>query len=543
MLHLHEIIPGEGYIYVSLTGDIYMVGLLIAESGTTTFVCAIITSGMEGTSVRHILGGTMNYLSFAFLGFFTGFVVIYYLLPAKYRYIAIFLGSYIFYGFGHPKMLLTLVGLTLISYIGGLLLEKNHSKNVFAISLLLEIVVLVVFKYTGFLLQNYNSLVERIHPALKLNMEWNILLPVGLSFIVFQTCAYLSDVYRGKFKAERNLIRYAAYAAFFPTVLSGPIQKARVLIPQIKEPRNFDVEQALKGTILFVWGVFEKVLVANNLNVIVTRILDEYSNHTSMELLIAACCFSFYIYADFSSYSDMSRGIAKLLNIDVGRNFSNPYVSRTTAEFWNRWHMSLNEWFIENVYIPLGGNRKGKVRKYINILIVFFISGLWHGAQWHYVIWGILNGVFVVIGQMIAPVKKKIYKVINVSEETESIVFIKQFIVFGLITMTWMFFHAGIRDALGICKRIMLFDFVSVFHPDLMNISGTAVETFATTAFTIFFCRVQLARQNEASAYARYMNQPFLIQCFIVAILICICIFGACNTNANVDAAFLYFQF
>ena len=485
----------------------------------------------------------MNYLSVLFLGFLLVFAVIYYLTPAKYRYIALFLGSYIFYGSGHPEMLITLIGLTIISYFGGLAIEKKHSRLAYVVSFCLEIAVLVVFKYTNFILFNYNALADMFNPEMRLNVEWNILLPVGLSFIVFQTCAYLSDVYRGKIEAEKNIIRYASYAAFFPTVLSGPIQKARILLPQIRKPREFDFEQAQKGTLLFVWGAFEKILVANNLNIIVNRILGDYSNHSSMELLVAACCFSLYIYADFNSYSDMARGVAKLLNIDVGRNFKNPYISKTTAEFWNRWHVSLNDWFIENVYIPLGGNRKGTVRKYINVLIVFLISGLWHGAQWHFVIWGLLNGILVVAGQIVLPFKKKIYKRINVSEEAESIVFIRQLIVFLLITMTWMFFNSEAADAFGICKGIVLFDFVSIFDPSLLEISGSAVTTFITGIVTMIFILVQRARQNEAVEYIRYRNQPFLIQCLIVAILILICVFGACDTDAFVDAAFLYFQF
>lgn len=485
----------------------------------------------------------MNYLSLNFLGFLLGFTAVYYLLPSRYRYIAVFLGSYFFYGSGHPGMLLTLAVLTLISYAGGLLIERKPSRIAYAVPFGLEIAVLVVFKYTGFILNNYNFLADRIAPAMRIDAEWNIVLPVGLSFIVFQTCAYLSDVYRGKIKAEKNIIRYAAYAAFFPTVLSGPIQKARILIPQLKDPGKFDFEQAQKGTILFVWGAFEKILVANNLNIIVTKILDDYTNHSSMELFIAACCFSLYIYADFSSYSDMARGVAKLLNIDVGRNFINPYVSKTTSEFWNRWHVSLNDWFIANVYIPLGGNRKGTVRKYINVLVVFLISGLWHGAEWHFVIWGLLNGLLVVAGQMIAPHKKKIYRSLKVSEDVESIVFLKRFIVFGFITTTWMFFHTGVMDALRICRRILFFDFVSIFNPNLLNISGTATATFVTAVVTVLFCLIQSARQKETSMYVRYKNQPFLIQCLIVSVLICICIFGACNTDGNVDSAFLYFQF
>ena len=485
----------------------------------------------------------MNYLSLTFLLFLVLFFATYYAVPSRFRYIVLFIGSYIFYGSSHPTMLITLIGLTIVSYFGALAIEQSHSKLAYVTSFALEITILVAFKYTTFIIHNCNLILSILHTGLLIDTEWNIMLPVGLSFIVFQTCAYLSDVYHKKISAEKNPIRYAAYASFFPTVLSGPIQKGRILLPQIKQAKNFEFEEAQKGTILFAWGAFEKILVANNLNLIVTRIIDDYLNHSSMEILIGACCFSLYIYADFNSYSDMARGISKLFNIDIGRNFNNPYTSASTGEFWNRWHVSLNEWFIENVYIPLGGNRKGTLRKYINTLVVFLISGLWHGSQWHFVIWGLFNGFLVIIGQMLRPIKRKIYESIQISEEVESIVFMKRFIVFGLITMTWMFFHSGILDAIRICKRILLFDFVSIFNPELLNISGTSVTTFITAIVTFLFCVIQNIRQNESKAYQKYKAQPFIFQCMLISIIICVCIFGACNTDSFIDKSFLYFQF
>lgn len=326
-------------------------------------------------------------------------------------------------------------------------------------------------------------------------------------------------------------------------MLSGPIQKARILIPQISNPAKFDYDQAQKGVLLFVWGIFEKIMVANQLMNISTTVIGDYLNRSSAEILIAAISFSLYIYADFSSYSDMARGISKIRGIDIGRNFMNPYLSKTTSEFWTRWHVSLNEWFVENVYIPLGGNRKGSIRKYINMLIVFVISGLWHGANWHFVAWGAINGIFAVIGQIAAPVKKKLYAKLNIDENVESIVLIKRMIVFFLITLTWVFFTTGIKDSLIICKKIVLFDFVSIFDSDLLNIGGTAVVTFVTIIATAFFGIVQCSRQNEASSYSKYKRQPFMIQCLIVAVIICVCIFVVCNTDANVDTQFSYFQF
>lgn len=486
----------------------------------------------------------MNYLTLSFLGFLVCFLVIYYLIPTRYRYLVILVGSYVFYGLGHLQMLVTLVGLTVVSYCGGLVIEKRKSKVAYGVAFAIEVLVLLAFKYLNFIVATINTIQNILGIGSILAVEWNnVLLPVGLSFIVFQTCSYLSEVYHGKVSVEKNFLRYAAFAAFFPTILSGPIQKARNLLPQIKNPKAFDYEQAQKGTILFIWGAFEKVLVANNLNVIVTRVLNDYMNYSSMELLIGACCFSVYIYADFSAYSDMARGVAKLLGIDVGRNFNNPYRSKSTSEFWNRWHTSLNEWFIENLYIPLGGNRRGTVRKYLNVLIVFLVSGLWHGAQWHFAIWGLFNGSLVVMGQMLKPIKARIYKKINVSETTESIVFLKRLVVFGLITMTWMFFHSGVIDALRICKRIVLFDFVSIFDPELLNICGTSVMTFITAVVTSIFCVVQNCRRNESEVYAKFKKQPFVFQCMLIAIIICMCVFGACNVDGYIDSQFLYFQF
>lgn len=399
-----------------------------------------------------------------------------------------------------------------------------------------------MFKYTNFAVMNI-SYFANYFLGKNVEINWNILLPVGLSFMIFQACTYLSEVYRNQIDVEKNIIMYAAFVAFFPTVLSGPIQKAKVLLPQIKSPSEFDVQRGKKGTLLFVWGFFEKVMVANKLNLIYMSIIPDYSNRSSAEILIGAIAFSLYIYADFSSYSDMARGISMILGIDIGKNFNNPYLSQSTAEFWNRWHISLNEWFIENVYIPLGGNRKGITRKYINMLIVFLISGLWHGAHWHFVVWGVLNGVLAIIGLILKPARNYVYEKLNVDESVESIVAIKRIIVFYLITLTWIFFTSGIMDSIGIWKKILLFNYLSIFNSNLLNIAGTAVGTFVTMITTIIFCKIQIKRQHENLLYEKYEKQPFFMQSLIVAIAICICIFGASVTSANVNTQFLYFQF
>lgn len=350
-------------------------------------------------------------------------------------------------------MLLVLIVVTTISYIGGLVLEKYKQRSLYVFFFTLEILILAFFKYTLFLVEKINNASNILFSHQVLNINWNIALPIGLSFMIFQACTYLSDIYRNKMSVEKNVIKFAAFVAFFPTILSSPIQKSRLLLPQISTPKSFNYEDAKLGTLLFVWGAFEKIMVANKLSIIYNTIIPDYANRTSAELLLGTISFSLYIYADFSSYSDMARGVSKLLGIDIGKNFNNPYLSQSTAEFWNRWHISLNEWFIENVYIPLGGNRKGIIRRYINMIAVFFISGLWHGANWHFVLWGLINGLFAIIGLIVKPLKQKLYKLFNVNEKLESIVFIRRCIVFYLINLTWVFFTSSVYDMEKNCLR------------------------------------------------------------------------------------------
>ncbi len=486
----------------------------------------------------------MNYLSLIFFGFMPLFLALYYIVPQKYRYIVIVTGSYIFYGFADFRLLIVLMSVTVLTYIGGIFLQKKKTRAVYALFMILTILILLVFKYTNFTIRNINLLLAIFagETAYQLTSV-NLILPVGLSFIIFQACTYLGDVYRDKLNVEKNILRYAAFVAFFPTILSGPIQKARELLPQIKEPMPFDAETAKKGTILFIWGAFEKIMVANKLLVIVNRVFGDYESYNSVYYIIAAVCFSLYIYADFASYSDMARGIAMLMGIRVSKNFNNPYLSCSTAEFWNRWHMSLNAWFIENIYIPLGGNRKGVLRKYINTFIVFFISGLWHGAAYRYIVWGVVNGGLVITGQILKPLKSRIYSAIHVDEEVESIKYLRRIIVFIQITITWIFFNNGVSVSLIILKRIFLLSPINFFDQNLFSISGTLAATFTTAVAALLFVYIQLKRQNESMEYERYSRQPLLFQTAILGILICICVFGAYSTDATVNTQFIYFQF
>ena len=231
------------------------------------------------------------------------------------------------------------------------------------------------------------------------------------------------------------------------------------------------------------------------------------------------------------------------MHIDVGRNFINPYLSRSTSEFWNRWHVSLNDWFIENLYIPLGGNRKGKARKYLNVFLVFLISGLWHGASWHFVLWGIINGIIVIVGQILSPLKKSIYHKLGIDENLESIVLLKRTGVFLLISLKWIFFNMRTIHAIAIIQTLFDFDFISFFSPDLLTIAGSAVSTFNTAILTLCFIVVQCYRQEEAKTYSVFCSQPLFFQSLLLAFIVCLCIFGYFSTDSYIDTQFIYFQF
>lgn len=484
----------------------------------------------------------MSFFTLEFAVFLPAFLILYYICPAKYRYAVVFVGSLVFYAFEDLRLLAVLLGITTSTYIGGLLIGKYKKKPLMFLFGAINILTLAVFKYTNFAIENVNRVIAKTSSHAPINTV-EILVAIGISFIIFQSYTYLTDVYYGKKEAEKNFILYGAFVSFFPTILSGPIQKSRNLIPQLKAPKKLTADMAKAGTLLFVWGLAEKVLIANRISAIITPIFSAYTEYSAATLLAGCLLFSLYIYADFGSYSDMARGIALLLGIDIGKNFDNPYLSTSTSEFWNRWHMSLNSWFIDNVYIPLGGNRKGTFRKYLNIFIVFFISGLWHGASNHFIVWGVVNGLLVIFGRLIDPARKAAYKKLNIDEGLSSIVLMRRVIVYALISFTWIFFNNPYQDSVNIIKAIAKINFVDFFKQDFVNMCGATNATVIFVLFLLVFLFVQVKRQNESALFANYNKQPVLFQCIPLAILIVICIFVMLQTETYVNANFIYFQF
>ena len=371
--------------------------------------------------------------------------IIYWLLPNKYRWVLLLIASYYFYMSWNAKYVFLIFITTFTSYLCAILIEKNreHKKLILTITLLVCLGILFVFKYFNFFFESINYLLgNKLH-----SISLDLLLPVGISFYTFQTLSYCIDVYRGNIKAEKHFGYYATFVSFFPQLVAGPIERPDNLLPQLRKEKEFDYNKAVYGLKLMTVGFFKKIVVADNLAYYVDMVYNDLSYYQGFALVLAAFFFTIQIYCDFSGYSDIAKGSAKLLNIDLMDNFKTPYFSTTIKEFWSRWHISLSSWFKDYVYIPLGGNRCSKLRHYFNLLATFLVSGLWHGANITFVIWGGIHGLLQIL-EDIFHIKK--------NTKTYSFSwFIKVSLIFILMSITWVFFRASnLHDALYIFRHM-----------------------------------------------------------------------------------------
>ena len=344
----------------------------------------------------------MSFNSLRFLVFFPVVVLVYYIIPKRVKSFWLLLASYFFYGSWDARFLLLLLYVTAVTYGGGLLLAPSADgtgqkrgvgrKAVLTVTVILSLATLFFFKYFTFCSWVFNHLAETLHIRFCIPI-FDILLPVGISFFTFQAIGYIVDVYRGDIPAERNFLRYALFVSFFPQLVAGPIERSGNLLGQLEQPQRFDFDRAKDGLLQMLWGFFLKLVIADRIALFVDTVYGNVGKSQGMPLLIATVLFAFQLYCDFYGYSSIACGAAEILGIRLMENFKAPYFSRSVAELWQNWHISLTSWFRDYVYIPLGGNRKGKGRTLINKLIVFLLSGLWHGASFSFVVWGGLNAL------------------------------------------------------------------------------------------------------------------------------------------------------
>jgi D-alanyl-lipoteichoic acid acyltransferase DltB (MBOAT superfamily) len=336
----------------------------------------------------------MLFNSFEFLVFLPIVFLLYWFVfrPLKIQNLFILVASYVFYGWWDWRFLFLIALTSSFSFISGVLIEKYEGKRVWqkyvsAANIILNLGILGVFKYYNFFAENFEALFR----SFGIYVDWptlHFLLPVGISFYTFQALSYSIDVYQKKLPACRDAIAFFAYISFFPQLVAGPIERATNLLPQMLRSRTFDYASAVDGCRQILWGFFKKMIVADNCAYVVNTIWDTYSEQSPFMLLVGAIFFTFQIYGDFSGYSDIAIGTARLFGINLMRNFNFPYFSRDIAEFWRRWHISLTTWFRDYIYIPLGGSRCSKVKQFRNTMVIFLVSGFWHGANWTFVVWG-----------------------------------------------------------------------------------------------------------------------------------------------------------
>lgn len=402
----------------------------------------------------------MSFVSLEFAALYALTLPLFYLLSQSRRWMLVLVVSYIFYMSWKPEYILIIAFTTIFDYFVALGIygtgDRGRKKLLLCASILVNFGILFTFKYFNFFAGAYADLAARLDLP-PTSASFSLLLPIGVSFYTFQEVAYIIDVYRGEVKPERNLGIYATFVAFFPQLVAGPINRAKSLMPQFHKRIVFDPVAVTEGFRLMLWGVFKKVVIADRLALYVNQVYNQPQEHGALTLLAATFFFAFQIYCDFSGYSDIAIGTAKTLGFDLVTNFRQPYFSRSIKEFWQRWHISLSTWFKDYLYYPLGGNRVGPIRWRMNLLIVFLVSGLWHGANWTFIIWGALHGSYLVVETWMERFSHRFQGAWTSP--------LKIGITFSAVCFAWIFFRANtLHDAWYIVTHL----FQGPFQPGMV---------------------------------------------------------------------------
>ncbi|MBQ7284585.1 MAG: MBOAT family protein, partial [Oscillospiraceae bacterium] len=412
----------------------------------------------------------MLFNSVPFMIFLPIAAFLYYIVPQKLQRVYLLAVSYYVYACFDLRAVPFIVVATLSSFFAAKAIDSKTGKarkNALIACVVINVGLLCVFKYLNF----FASSVVAVANMFGANVQFggfSLIAVTGISFFTFQSVGYVADVYWGKIKAEKNLLNYSLFIAFFPHVLAGPISRGGSLLPQMQQPHSFDYSGVKNGLQLMAIGFFKKIAVADVLAMFIGAVFNDLESYSALMLIFTACAYSIQLYADFSGYSDIARGCAKVLGFDIVDNFSTPFLSTSFKEFWNRWHISLSSWFGSYVYIPLGGNRKGEMRKYINIAIIFLLSGLWHGSAWTFIIWGALHAIYRVGEEVLRKFSK------NPTEKPTGIKYwFKVAVVFGLFTFSMIFFRANtVGDAFYYVTHLVGNFSPSVFMDDVFRAVG-----------------------------------------------------------------------
>lgn len=487
-------------------------------------------------------------------------VFIYYLIPKKIRYIWLLGVSYYFYMQWNPLYISLLFLCTLITYIGGLILEKlknseadtiekirKRKKLCFILCIVANLGILGFFKYASFAVSILNRTLSYIGAG-PVSWEADILLPVGISFYTLQALGYLIDVYRGDIYAERNFIRYALFVSFFPQLVAGPIERSKNLLVQLHESHPFDYENMRKGLMLILYGLFLKMVIADRAAVIVDTVYGNSSGYPGFYIAVATVLFAIQIYCDFYGYSTIARGSALLMGITLMDNFQAPYFSKNVREFWRRWHISLSGWFRDYLYIPLGGSRKGMKRKEINRLFVFGVSGLWHGASLAFLLWGLMNGFYQVMEDFADQLWQKLQSLAGERMQMAARFSKRLFqtmLTFFLVTFAWLFFRSGglteslvmIRNLFGSFNWTILFD-GSMYE---LGVEREYMNVLLVSIFVLFV--IDYYKYRGKDVVEVFLRQGWWLRVSAIMMLIFSILLYGCYGEIYDTQQFIYFQF
>ena len=486
----------------------------------------------------------MNFTTFEFLIFLTLFFLVYFLIPKKWQKFVLLIFNFYYISFYKIEFLYFILGISSIFYLSGILLEKYRKKSILVLSIFCTSGILIYLKFFAYLLGKLH-----IQSIVLNSIASKLYLPLGISFYTLQGISYIVDIYKNKYQVEKNFIYFLLYMTFFPIFLQGPISRYEQLERQLITHHKFDYKQFCLGLQLALWGFFKKLVISNRLNMISNEIFDKNTEYTGIIMLLSGMCYALELYTDFSGAVDISRGIAQSMNINLIQNFNFPNSATSIKDFWSRWHISLSTWLRDYIYIPLGGNRKGTFRKYINITITFFVSGLWHGVGFKFIIWGLLHAFYQILADLIANTLNKIKETLKykkalslISDNNNLEILISKFTTFILVSIAWIFFRASNwKTAYTMIKKINKKFLSSVGK--LIESGSIDKKDFIVLIISLLILYIFERASQKIQVREKISNFILPIRWFLYILLIhTIVIFGIYGEGYN-PANFIYMGF
>ena len=486
----------------------------------------------------------MTFNSWEFLLFYPIVALLYFFLPKKLKWPMLLVASYYFYMCYQAELVFLIFGTTLISWIASNIIDRHRDRTVLkklclTVTLVACLGVLFFYKYFNFLADSVFNVIT-FFGGTPSPVVLNLILPVGVSFYTFQTLSYVIDVYRGDIETERNFFFYALFVSFFPQLVAGPIERPGNLIPQLKAPHKPDRDNAIKGAKHMMVGFFKKVCVADVISIYVNSVYNDVESATALGVIIATALFAVQIYCDFSGYTDIAIGCARIMGIRLMQNFNHPYTATTIKEFWSRWHISLSTWFKDYLYFPLGGSRCKKWRHLMNLMIVFLVSGLWHGAAWTYVIWGAIHGFYQIVGNLTLKSRDRLISKIGLAPKGKLITYLRRFIVFILVDFAWLFFRANTTgEAFSLIGTLFTgWDKGLSQTLSLMGLGATEIlMTVLMIATLIMIDHLLKYEDVEGGSYVLTRNGSFIYYVWMIMFA------WAILLSKDMSSTFIYFQF